>query len=429
MNNFSNKQLYTIIGTQYGDEGKGKFVDYISQDYDYIVRYQGGDNAGHTIVKEGKTYKLRIVPSGILNNKKVIIAHGTVLNLNTMLEELEQLSKQGINTSNLLISDGAHIIFEYHLQMDLLNEQIKGNAKIGTTLKGIGPCYADKINRIGIRVGDLLNKDILKWKIEQSLYYKNILFKQHKLSVFKAEDLAEKYYDIGQKIKNNIINSQFVINQALKNHQKVLLEGAQGLMLDIDFGTYPFVTSSSVIGLLSEGTGIAPAKFQDILGIVKAYSTRVGSGFFATEINNEKLAHEIRERGHEYGTVTKRPRRIGWLDLVVLKHAITVSGIKEIALTLIDVLSGIDQIKIATHYLLDKKKIDYIPTNLYQYEKCEPVYETLVGWKEDITNVKAKKDLPANCLKYIEFIEKYLNVKVRYISVGSDRDQTIVVEN
>ena len=424
-----NGKVLAIIGSQYGDEGKGKFVDLLSQNFDYIVRYQGGDNAGHTITFNGETFKLRLTPSGVFNKKnKVIIANGTVVNLKTLFEEMQMLTSRGISVNNLFISDRAHLIIDYHIQMDKLNEEIKKKDKIGTTLKGIGPCYADKINRIGIRVCDLFDKENLVKKFEASLVYKNILFEKFNYQLFDSKKLANEYYEYGQKIKHMVIDSITEINKAYKEGKKILLEGAQGVFLDVDFGTYPYVTSSSVVGLLTEGTGLSVDKFKDILGIAKSYSTRVGEGTFVSEILDEKLAHIIRERGHEYGTVTKRPRRVGWLDLVLLKHSIQVAGFTQIALTLLDVLSGHKEIKLCTKYLYEGKEIDYIPSTITEYSKCQPIYETLPGWDEDITNCKSFNELPTNCKKYIEYISNTLNVKIKYISVGADREQTIEVE-
>lgn len=424
-----NGKVLAIIGSQYGDEGKGKFVDLLSQNFDYIVRYQGGDNAGHTIAFNGETFKLRLTPSGVFNKKnKVIIANGTVVNLKTLFEEMQMLTSRGISVNNLFISDRAHLIIDYHIQMDKLNEEIKKKDKIGTTLKGIGPCYADKINRIGIRVCDLFDKENLVKKFEASLVYKNILFEKFNYQLFDPKKLANEYYEYGQKIKHMVIDSITEINKAYKEGKKILLEGAQGVFLDVDFGTYPYVTSSSVVGLLTEGTGLSVDKFKDILGIAKSYSTRVGEGTFVSEILDEKLAHIIRERGHEYGTVTKRPRRVGWLDLVLLKHSIQVAGFTQIALTLLDVLSGHKEIKLCTKYLYEGKEIDYIPSTITEYSKCQPIYETLPGWDEDITNCKSFNELPTNCKKYIEYISNTLNVKIKYISVGADREQTIEAE-
>ena len=341
---------------------------------------------------------------------------------------MQMLTSRGISVNNLFISDRAHLIIDYHIQMDKLNEEIKKKDKIGTTLKGIGPCYADKINRIGIRVCDLFDKENLVKKFEASLVYKNILFEKFNYQLFDPKKLANEYYEYGQKIKHMVIDSITEINKAYKEGKKILLEGAQGVFLDVDFGTSPYVTSSSVVGLLTEGTGLSVDKFKDILGIAKSYSTRVGEGTFVSEILDEKLAHIIRERGHEYGTVTKRPRRVGWLDLVLLKHSIQVAGFTQIALTLLDVLSGHKEIKLCTKYLYEGKEIDYIPSTITEYSKCQPIYETLPGWDEDITNCKSFNELPTNCKKYIEYISNTLNVKIKYISVGADREQTIEVE-
>ena len=421
-----NNQILAIIGSQYGDEGKGKFVDLLSKDYDYVVRYQGGDNAGHSIVIDGKKYKLRLIPSGVFNPKnKVVIGNGAVINVKTLLKEIEYLKQEKFSTSNLFISDRAQVLLDYHIELDKLNEEILSANKIGTTLNGIGPCYSDKVARIGVRVVDLFDKKELLSKITASLSIKNLLFKQYKKPLFDPVKLTEEYYNIGKKIKPLVTDTIELLNKAYVDNKKILFEGAQGVMLDIDFGTYPFVTSSNVVGLVSGGSGIGITKIQNVLTVAKAYCTRVGNGPFASEIKDKALAHEIREKGHEYGTVTKRPRRIGWLDLTLLRYSCNVSGATEIAITLLDVLSGIKELKICIGYMLNNKKINYIPANLKQYAKCKPIFKSFKPWKEDISNIKKYNDLPIECKKYIEFIEETLNIKVTYASVGADRIQTI----
>lgn len=422
--------LLTIIGTQFGDEGKGKFVDLLSQDFEYIVRYQGGDNAGHTIKFDNKTFKLRLIPSGIFNSKnKVIIANGVVLNPVTLLEEIEYLQKNDIDVKNLFVSDKCHIIFDYHIEMDGLLEDLKGKDKVGTTNRGIGPCYSDKASRFGIRVCDLFNFEKLLKKVQLSLETKNILFGKYGRKIFNPYSVAKKYFDLGKKIQPFIFNTQALLNYAYEKNKKILFEGAQGIMLDIDYGTYPYVTSSNVVGLLSSGSGLAINKFKNILGVVKAYSTRVGAGPFISEIVDENTATIIREKGNEYGTVTKRPRRIGWLDLFLLKYVIQVSGVSEIALTLIDVLSGINKIKVCVGYKKNNKVLKYMPSGNEELKMCEPIFEELDGWKEDVSNIKKYDDLPFNLKKYVNYIEDFLNVKVTFVSVGSDRTQTIFKGN
>lgn len=421
------KNILGIIGSQYGDEGKGKFIDLLSEDYDVIVRYQGGDNAGHTIVIDGKKHKLRLIPSGIFaNNKDIVIGNGVVINLTTLFSEIDYLIENNISTSNLYISNKAHIIFDFHIELDKLNEENKGANKIGTTCRGIGPCYTDKAARIGIRVADLFDLDSLKEKVNLILSEKNQLFTKYNKPIFDAEKVANQYYLLGQKIKDKVIDCSVFLNNAINNGKKILLEGAQGVLLDIDHGTYPFVTSSNVTSAIAGGSGIGITKINNLLGIVKAYTSRVGSGPFVSEIHNE-LSTYIRERGNEYGTVTKRPRRIGWIDIVALKYAINVSGINELAITLIDVLSGIDKIKLCVGYMYEGREINYIPPSNNEYSKCDPIYITIDGWKEDISDCKDVHSLPENCKKYLLLIQKLLATKISYISVGPDRNQTIKV--
>lgn len=425
-----NENLLMIIGTQFGDEGKGKFVDLLSSQYDYIVRYQGGDNAGHTIMFDGKKFKLRLIPSGIFNSRnRVVIANGVVLNPVTLLEEIEYLKSNQISTDNLYVSDKCHVIFPFHIKMDELLEELKGDQKIGTTHKGIGPCYTDKVSRIGIRVCDLFDFNVLLKKVQESLMIKNILFGKYEKQIFNPYTIAKQYYEIGLKIQPYIINTVALLNFAYEKKSKILFEGAQGIMLDIDYGTYPYVTSSNVVGLISSGTGIAVNKIKRILGIVKAYSTRVGSGPFISEIKDSELASYIREKGNEYGTVTKRPRRIGWLDLFLLKYVITVSGVSEIAITLIDVLSSVEKIKVCIGYTKNGKVLNYMPSSIEELQKCEPIYEELPGWNEDISNIKSYDSLPENLKRYVLYIEQKIKVRVRFISVGPDRNQTIIKDN
>lgn len=417
-----------ILGLQYGDEGKGKFTDLISSKYHYIVRYQGGDNAGHSISFNGKKFALRLIPSGVFKNKKVVIGNGCVVNIETLLSEINYLKENEIDvTNNLFVSNKAHVILDYHLELDKLNEENKGDNKIGTTIKGIGPCYTDKFARIGIRICDLFYKAELKSKIEFNLKEKNIIFKNNNKKTFNVNELVEKYFELGKKIKRYVCDTSKLLNDEILKGKKVLLEGAQGVLLDIDFGTYPYVTSSCVATGMSSGSGIGITKINNVLGIVKAYTSRVGSGPFCSEILDEKVANEIRTEGHEFGTVTKRPRRIGWLDIVALKYAISISGVNEIAITLLDVLSILSKIKICVGYKLNGKDIDYIPSNFNDYKKCKPIFIEMDGWNKDISKIKKYKDLPSNCKKYLKMIEKLLKVKITYVSVGPNRNQTIKV--
>ncbi|WP_027123713.1 adenylosuccinate synthase [Mycoplasmoides pirum] len=416
-----------IFGAQFGDEGKGKFTEILANDYDYIVRYQGGDNAGHSIQIKNKKYALRLIPSGIFYSNKIsVIGNGVVINLETLINELDYLKKNKVKIGKLYISDRAHIITDYHILMDEVNEKMKGNNLIGTTKRGIGPCYADKINRVGIRTCDLFDLKTLEKKIKNALLDKNIFLKHFKYKSFSAKDLANKYFKLGQKIKLFVTDTKNLLNNAIKNNKKILFEGAQGGMLDLDFGTYPFVTSSNPLSCVYSGSGLGLNKVNSILGIVKAYLSRVGSGPMPTEIN-DSIAEEIRKNGNEYGTVTKRPRRIGWIDLVALKHTLEISGCKEIAITLLDVLDFQKKIKVCIGYKLNNKKIDYVPANESDYEKCIPIYKTFNGWNKSINKLTKYEQLPKECSTYINFLKKYLKVKIRFVSVGPDKTQTIVV--
>jgi adenylosuccinate synthase len=369
-----------IIGSQYGDEGKGKFTDILADEYDYIVRFQGGDNAGHSIVIDGVKYKLRLIPSGIFkSSKKTVIGHGVVVNPKTLIREIKYLKENGFDVKNrLFVSNRAHIITDYHIAIDKYYEDLKGADKVGTTLCGIGPCYSDKIQRVGIRTSDLLDKNELKNKIILSLRTKRDLLPHIGFSMADVQRLVNEYYALGQQIKPYISNTIDLLNKAYHDGKKILFEGAQGTFLDIDMGTYPYVTSSSTVAGVSSGSGISVTKINSVLSIVKAYTSRVGEGPFIAEIFG-KTADYIRERGGEYGTVTKRPRRIGWLDLVMLKYAVNVVGTTEIALTLLDVLSGLKEIKVCIAYKYKNKTISEILPNNKEYAKCKPIYKTFKG--------------------------------------------------
>ncbi|MGL4947978.1 MAG: adenylosuccinate synthase [Mycoplasma sp.] len=423
----SNSQIEVILGLQYGDEGKGKFTDILASDHDFIVRYQGGDNAGHSIVIDGVKYALRIIPSGIFSQKQTVIGNGCVVNPETLLNEIKYLEQVNFKTQGLLhLSDAAHVIFDYHIAIDKLNEENKGANKIGTTCKGIGPCYTDKVARIGIRVCDLYNRELLKQKLETSITEKNIILKHYNQPLFNVEEVLEKYFEIGKLIKPYVTNTSHLLNNAIEQGKKILLEGAQGVLLDIDHGTYPYVTSSAVATGMSSGTGIGVTKINSILGIVKAYTSRVGEGPFASEIHGE-LAEAIRIEGREFGTVTKRPRRIGWIDIVALKHAIRISGVTSIAITLLDVLSIVKEVKICTGYKFKGQEIDFIPPTREEYYECEPVCISMPGWNADISKVTDYNELPVECKEYLNKLESLLNTKITYVSVGPDRVQTIKV--
>lgn len=423
--------VVAVVGSQWGDEGKGKITDFLGQDADLTVRANGGNNAGHTIVFSGHTFKMRLIPSGIFAAKKAaVIGNGVVINPEVLLGELTYLQEHGVDTSNLKISNRAHIIMPYDILQDVYQEEAKGANKVGTTKNGIGPTYMDKASRIGIRVCDLLEKDTLAEKLRFNLAEKNAIFtKIYGKEALDFDEIYNKYLEFGQKIKQYVADTSVVVNDAIDSGNQILCEGAQGIMLDIDEGTYPFVTSSnSIAGGFASGIGIGPNKIDTVLGICKAYTTRVGAGPFPTELVNE-TGDYIREAGHEYGTVTGRPRRVGWFDTVALRHAKRVSGIDCLSLNLLDVLTGLKTIKIATAYELDGEKIDYYPASLAELERCKPVYEEMPGWDEDITKAQSLADLPENARKYLERLEELTGLKLATVSVGPDREQTIVIKN
>ncbi|WP_000100237.1 adenylosuccinate synthase, partial [Bacillus cereus] len=390
-----------VVGTQWGDEGKGKITDFLSEHAEVVARYQGGNNAGHTIVFGGVKYKLHLIPSGIFYKEKIcVIGNGLVVDPKALLEELKYLHDRGVSTDNLRVSNRAHVILPYHLKQDELEEASKGDNKIGTTKKGIGPAYMDKAARIGIRMADLLDREAFKEKLERNLVEKNRLFeKMYDTEGFTVEEIFEEYFEYGQQIAQYVCDTSVVLNDALDNNHRVLFEGAQGVMLDIDHGTYPFVTSSNPIaGGVTVGTGVGPAKVTRVVGVCKAYTSRVGDGPFPTELHDE-IGHQIREVGREYGTTTGRPRRVGWFDSVVVRHARRVSGLTDLSLNSIDVLTGIPTLKICVAYKYNGEVIDEVPANLNILAKCEPVYEELPGWEEDITGVKSLDELPENARK------------------------------
>lgn len=420
-----------VVGTQWGDEGKGKITDFLSADAEVIARYQGGDNAGHTIVIDGKTFKLHLIPSGIFFPEKIsVIGNGVVINPKSLVKELAYLHHEGVITKNLRISDRAHVILPYHIQLDQLQENSKGDNKIGTTIKGIGPAYMDKAARIGIRIADLLDKDIFAERLRINLEEKNRLFeKMYDSTVLDFDTIFEEYYAYGQQIKQYVTDTSVILNDALDSGKRVLFEGAQGVMLDIDQGTYPFVTSSNpVAGGVTIGSGVGPSKIDKVVGVCKAYTSRVGDGPFPTELFDE-VGDRIRDIGHEYGTTTGRPRRVGWFDSVVMRHSRRVSGITNLSLNSIDVLSGLDKVKICVAYDLDGERIDHYPASLEQLKRCKPIYEELPGWSEDITAVRSLEDLPENARNYARRVGELVGVRISTFSVGPGREQTNILES
>ncbi|MCK9537430.1 MAG: adenylosuccinate synthase [Bacilli bacterium] len=415
-----------VVGTQWGDEGKGKITNFLSEKSDFVVRYQGGDNAGHTICFNNTTYKLHLIPSGVFNPKITnILGNGMVVNVKKFLDEVENLRKQGFAVDNVFISDRAHVIFDYHILLDGISEDKLGKENIGTTKRGIGPAYTDKIARRGIRISDFIGEDF-KETLKKRIIEKNKELKIEAVAPLDFDDFYQKYLPLCDKIKPFVIDSVTVLNQALAEGKNILFEGAQGALLDVDFGSYPYVTSSNPsAGGVCCGSGIGPTYINEIVGIVKAYSTRVGSGTFPTELL-DATGHYIREVGREYGTTTKRPRRIGWFDAVVLNYSKMINGLTGISIMLLDVLTGLKQLKICTGYSLDGKIIKTVPASLADYNKCIPIYEELPGWDDDITAVKSFCELPINAQNYLRRIEELTGLDVVIFSVGPDKNQTIV---
>ena len=424
-------QRLVVIGSQWGDEGKGKITDFFACKADMVVRYQGGNNAGHSVMFNGKKYSLQSIPSGIFNPDTVnIMANGMVVNPESVVMELQKLRDQGITNFRLYISDRAAMVMPWHSDLDGAYEAGKGKKLIGTTKKGIGPAYCDKYSRSGLRMGDLLEPDYFAERLNDAMAIKNKELEMLGLPPYDFQKVYKRYMELAEILGPRIVDTSAMINAALKQKEtKILFEGAQGMMLCIDHGTYPYVTSSTPSAAsVPVGAGIAPKWIDNVLGVAKAYCTRVGEGPFPTELFDE-LAHEIREKGHEYGTVTGRPRRIGWFDGVVARYTSQLAGITNWALMLFDVLSGFDTIKICTHYELDGKIIDTPPSTISKLSRCKPVYIELPGWKEDISGMKTFDELPENAKNYVRKIEEITEVPVGVISVGPDRNQTVLVSS
>lgn len=420
-----------LIGAQWGDEGKGKVTDFLAEKADLVVRYQGGNNAGHTVVVGEEEFKLHLIPSGILYPEKTcIIGNGVVIDPAVLIEELEYLAARGISTDNLRISDRAHIIMPYHKKLDEVMEESKGDAKIGTTKRGIGPAYMDKAARAGIRFVELLDTEEFEMVLERNLAEKNTLFnKVYETEGFKKEDIVAEYLQYAARLKKYVTDTSVIIHDALKAGKNVLFEGAQGTLLDLDHGTYPFVTSSHPIaGAACIGAGLGPTEIGKVLGIVKAYTTRVGSGPFPTELEDEMGQH-LRNVGHEFGTTTGRARRCGWFDAVITKYAVRISGLTSIAVTKLDVLTGLDTLKICTGYKLGDQIITDFPASLKVLSKCEPVYEELPGWSEDISGVTKIEELPVNAQNYLKRMSELSGAPVSILGVGTRRSQTIILDD
>ncbi|MEQ7790485.1 adenylosuccinate synthase [Staphylococcus nepalensis] len=420
-----------VVGTQWGDEGKGKITDFLAEQADVIARFSGGNNAGHTIKFGGETYKLHLVPSGIFYKEKLaVIGNGVVIDPIALLKELDGLNERGISTDNLRISNRAQVILPYHIKQDEYEEERRGDNKIGTTKKGIGPAYVDKAQRIGIRVADLLDKETFEKLLKENIEYKSAYFKgMFDKACPSFEEIFETYYAAGQRLAEFVTDTAKVLDDAFVAEEKVLFEGAQGVMLDIDHGTYPFVTSSNpVAGNVTVGGGVGPTFVSKVIGVCKAYTSRVGDGPFPTELFDEDGDH-IREVGREYGTTTGRPRRVGWFDSVVLRHSRRASGITDLSINSIDVLTGLKEVKICTAYELDGKEITEYPANLKDLQRCKPIFETLPGWREDITSCRSLEELPMNARRYLERISELCDVQISIFSVGPDRNQTNLLKS
>ncbi|MCX6366429.1 MAG: adenylosuccinate synthase [Armatimonadetes bacterium] len=422
-----------VVGTHWGDEAKGKLVDLLAQDAELVIRYGGGPNAGHTVHVGESTYKFHLIPSGILNPKTLsIMADGMVIDPATLVREIETLQGVGIDTSNLRISHNAHVILPYHRLLDQLEEKLKGAGAIGTTGRGVGPCYADKASRVGVRMGDLIDPKRLRERLTAALPLKNaILTKVFEAEAVELEALIAELTPLGEKLARYVCDTQALAGEALEANKRILFEGAQATMLDIDGGTYPFVTSSHPIsGGACIGTGVPPTAISEILGVVKAYTSRVGAGTVPTELLDER-GDKIRERGNEYGTTTGRPRRIGWLDGFALQYAARVNGLTGICIGHLDVLAGFETINICVGYTKNGVLLKHFPAgDVCLMDGCEPVYEALPGWPEDsIDNVTRFEDLPANAQAYVRRVELLAGVPARFVSIGPRRDQTLLTPN
>lgn len=418
-----------LVGAQWGDEGKGKATDLLGDKVHYVVRYQGGNNAGHTVVIGDKKFALHLLPSGILTPGCVpVIGNGVVVDLEVLFREIDGLNEKGVDTSKLLISANAHIITPYHVTVDKVSERFLGKRAIGTTGRGIGPTYGDKIGRLGIRVQDLFDPSILAQKVEGALSQKNeLLVKVYNRAAIKPKDVVDQLLSFADRLKPMVSDTSLVLNQALDAGKTVLLEGGQGTLLDVDHGTYPFVTSSNPIaGGASTGSGIGPTRIKSVIGILKAYTTRVGSGPFPTELF-DKWGEYLRDQGGEFGTTTGRERRCGWFDAPIARYATRVNGLTDIFLTKLDVLTGIKEIPVCVAYEVDGKRVEEVPVSQTDFHHAKPIYEIYPGWDEDITSAKKLSDLPENARNYVAALEKLSGTRISAIGVGPERNATIVL--
>jgi len=420
-----------VIGAQWGDEGKGKITDLLSRSADVVVRYQGGVNAGHTIVVQGQTFKLHLIPSGILYPKtECIIGCGTVIDPQVLIKELEQLEELNISTANLLISQTAHVTMPYHRMIDKASEEVRGNHKIGTTGRGIGPTYADKSERIGIRMLDLMDTDGLREQLKWTINYKNtILEKLYNLPPLNPEEVIEEYLGYAERLRPFVVDTSLKIYDAVLRRRNILFEGAQGTLLDLDHGTYPYVTSSNpVAGGACVGSGLGPTMIDRVIGVSKAYTTRVGEGPFPTELDDE-IGDLLGDRGAEFGTTTGRKRRCGWFDAVIGRYAVRINGMDCMAITKLDVLDELEEINVCVAYEIDGERCEHFPTSARLFARCRPIYKTVPGWQVSTSHCRTLEELPQKALDYLKFLAELMEVPIAIVSLGASRDQTIIVED
>ncbi|GAB6168772.1 adenylosuccinate synthase [Clostridium carnis] len=422
---------FIVLGAQWGDEGKGKMTDYLAEEAQVVVRFQGGNNAGHTVEVGDKQYKLHLIPSGVLYDDKLnVIGNGVVVDPKALFTEIDYLEGEGVKVTpeKLIVSDRAQVIMPYHKVLDILKEKARGKNDIGTTCKGIGPCYTDKFERCGIRICDLMHKEVFEAKLKENIEMKNAyITKVLGGEALNYDEILAEYLGFAERLRPFVQDTSVRVYDEIKKDKTVLFEGAQGMLLDIDYGTYPYVTSSNTTaGGVSNGVGIGPTMITNAVGIAKAYTTRVGKGPFPTELN-DATGDWIREKGHEYGVTTGRSRRCGWLDAVILKTTVRVSGLTSLCVTKIDTLAGLETLKVCVGYKFEDKVIDYFPASLEDLAKCEPVYEEFEGWGEEVANARSYEELPENAKKYLKRIEELTETKISIIGVGPRRDQTIRV--
>ncbi len=420
-----------VIGAQWGDEGKGKVTDLLSKSADVVVRYQGGVNAGHTVVVKDQTFKLHLIPSGILYPEtECIIGSGTVIDPKTLIEELDRLEALNVSTENLMISQTAHVTMPYHRLIDQASEERRGNHKIGTTGRGIGPTYADKSERIGIRVLDLIDPEGLRKQLNWTINYKNVILeKLYDLPPLDPEEVIDEYEQYAQRLRPHVVDASLKIYDAVQERRNILFEGAQGTLLDLDHGTYPYVTSSNpVAGGACVGAGVGPTMIDRVIGVAKAYTTRVGEGPFPTEMT-EGIGDILCDRGAEFGTTTGRKRRCGWFDAVIGRYAVRINGIDCLAITKLDVLDELDEIKVCVAYEIDGTRCDNFPSSSRQFARCKPIYETLPGWQKSTINCRTLEDLPKQALDYLKYLAELMAAPIAVVSIGASRDQTIIVED